>query len=156
VHSARSRVREYWPLAAIVLGAVAISIVVHEVIFPAYSWNRDEPVYLWQVNALRDGQIFTSTGDAPFFFQPWLSGIRDDMFFSQYTLGWPLVLLGGDVLFGTAAAAIVFGTALAVLGTYAVARQLTADHSVALVSAAAFTVCPGLVIQSGLYLGYLF
>jgi hypothetical protein len=153
---ARSLVREYWPLAAIVLVAVAISIVVHTVIFPAYSWNRDEPVYLWQVSALRDGHIFTSTGGAPLFFQPWLSGIRNDMFFSQYTLGWPLVLLGGDVLFGTAAAAIVVGTVLAVLGTYAVARELTADRSVALVSAAAFTICPGLVIQSGLYLGYLF
>jgi hypothetical protein len=155
-HRARPLVREYWPLAAIVLAAVAVSIVVHEVIFPAYSWNRDEPVYLWQVHALRDGNIFTSTGGAPLFFQPWLSGIRDDMFFSQYTLGWPLVLLGSDVVFGTAAAAIVFGTALAVLGTYAVARELTADRSVALVSAAAFTICPGLVIQSGLYLGYLF
>jgi hypothetical protein len=153
---ARALVREFWPLAAIVLVAVAVSIVVHEVIFPAYSWNRDEPVYLWQVQALRDGNIFTSTGGAPLFFQPWLSGIRDDMFFSQYTLGWPLVLLGGDVVFGTAAAAIVFGTALAVLGTYAVARELTSDHSTALVSAAAFTICPGLVIQSGLYLGYLF
>ena len=136
--------------------AVAISIVVHLLIFPAYSWNRDEPVYLWQVHALREGKVFTSGGGMPLFFQPWLSGIRDGMFFSQYTLGWPLVLLAGDVLFGTAAAAIVFGTALAVVGTYALGRELTSDHRIALVAAATLTLSPLLVIQSGLYLGYLF
>jgi len=156
VSPARSRVREYWPLVAIVLVASAISIVVHLAIFPAYSWNRDEPVYLWQVAALRDGQIFTSGGGMPLFFQPWLSGISDGMFFSQYTLGWPLVLLTGDVVFGTAAAAIVFGTALAVVGTYFLTRELTADSRLALVAAALLTLSPLLVIQSGLYLGYLF
>ena len=130
--------------------------MVHLLIFPAYSWNRDEPVYLWQVHALREGKVFTSGGGFPLFFQPWLSGISDGMFFSQYTLGWPLVLLAGDVLFGTAAAAIVFGTALAVVGTYALARELTSDHRIALVAAATLTLSPLLVIQSGLYLGYLF
>jgi hypothetical protein len=156
VSPARSRVREYWPLVAVVLVASAISILVHLAIFPAYSWNRDEPVYLWQVAALRDGQIFTSGGGMPLFFQPWLSGISDGTYFSQYTLGWPLILLTGDVVFGTVAAAIVFGTALAVVGTYFLARELTADSRLALVAAAVLTVSPLLVIQSGLYLGYLF
>jgi hypothetical protein len=156
VSPARSRIREYWPLLAIVLVASAISIAVHLAIFPAFSWNRDEPVYLWQVHALRDGQIFTSGGGMPLFFQPWLSGISDGTYFSQYTLGWPLVLLTGDVVFGTAAAAIVFGTALAVVGTYFLARELTEDARLALVAAAVFTLSPLLVIQSGLYLGYLF
>lgn len=153
---ARSLIRQYWPLAAIVLVAVAISIVVHTQIFPAYSWNRDEPVYLWQVQGLRAGRIFMSGGGTPFFFQPWLSGISDGMFFSQYTLGWPLVLLTGEVLFGTAAAAIVFGTALAVLGTYTMARELTRDHQLALVASAVLVLSPLLVVQSGVYLGYLF
>jgi hypothetical protein len=154
--SAHPRVREYWPLALVVLAAATISIVVHTQIFPAYSWNRDEPVYLWQVDALRAGKILTSGGGMPLFFQPWLSGLKDGMYFSQYTLGWPLVLLTGDVVFGTAAAAIVFGTALAVAGTYALGRELTQDRRIALLSASAFTLSPLLVIQSGLYLGYLF
>ena len=154
--SARSRAREYWPLLAIALAASAIAIVVHTQIFPAYSWNRDEVVYLWQTHALRDGHIFTSGGGTPLFFQPWLSGIRDGSYFSQYTLGWPLMLLAGDVVFGTAAAALVVGTLLAVAGTYALARELTSDHHVALVAAAALVISPVLVIQSGIYLNYLF
>jgi hypothetical protein len=149
-------VRRYWPLALIVLVAAAVSVVVHTRIFPAYSWNRDEPVYLWQVAGLRAGQVFTSGGGHPLFFQPWLSGIADGQFFSQYTLGWPLVLLAGDLVFGTAAAAIVAGTALAVVGTYALARELTRDHTLSLVAAAALTISPLLVVQSGVYLGYLF
>ena len=96
-----------------------MSVVVHHWVYPAYSWNRDEPVYLWQVHALRDGQILPTDGGMPAFFQPWLSGHGDGYFFSQYTLGWPIVLLVGEVVFGTAAAALAFGTLLAVLGTYA-------------------------------------
>ena len=149
-------IRRYWPLALIVLVAAAISIVVHTQVFPAYSWNRDEPVYLWQVQGLRAGQVFMTTGDHPLFFQPWLSGIRDGSFFSQYTLGWPIVLLVADVLLGTAAGAVVLGTVLAVVGTYVLAREVTHDHALALVAAAGLTISPLLVIQSGVYLGYLF
>ena len=58
----RPHLRQFWPLAAIVLVAIAISIAVHVLVFPAYSWNRDEPVYLWQVHALREGKVFTSGG----------------------------------------------------------------------------------------------
>ena len=54
----------------------------------------------------------------PEFFQPWLTGVRHGQFFSQYTLGWPGLMLIADVLFGSPAAAIVWGTVLAVLGTY--------------------------------------
>jgi hypothetical protein len=149
-------IRRYWPLALIVLVAAAISIVVHTQVFPAYSWNRDEPVYLWQMAGLREGQVFMTGGGHPLFFQPWLSGIRDGSYFSQYTLGWPIVLLVFDVLLGTAASALVLGTMLAVVGTYALARETTRDHSIALVAAAALTISPVLVIQSGVYLGYLF
>ena len=88
-------------------------------IYPAFSWNRDEATYLWQVDALRGGQIFTSDGNMPNFFWPWLAGFRDGgFFFSQYTAGWPLVLLAVDVVFGSPDLALAAGTVLAVLGTY--------------------------------------
>ena len=37
--------------------AHVLSVVVRHVVYPAFSWNRDEATYLWQVRALRDGQI---------------------------------------------------------------------------------------------------
>ena len=145
-----------WPLLALGLAAILISVVVHHWVYPAYSWNRDEPVYLWQVRALRDGVILPTDGGAPAFFQPWLSGHGPGYFFSQYTLGWPIVLLVGDVVFGTAAAALAFGSLLTVLGTYAFARTVTADRTVSLVAATVMLASPIFAIQSGVYLGYLF
>ncbi len=147
---------EYWPLALLGLLAIVLSVVVHHWIYPAYSWNRDEPVYLWQVHALRDGHILPTDGGMPAFFQPWLSGHGDGYFFSQYTLGWPIVLLVGEVVFGTAASALAFGTLLAILGTYAFARTITGDRTVSLVAATLMLVSPVVAVQSGVYLGYLF
>jgi hypothetical protein len=125
-------------------------------IFPAYSWNRDEPVYLWQVHVMRAGHFMTTDGGAPAFFQPWLTGAKDGVFFSQYTLGWPLVLLAANVLFGTPAFGLAFGAMLAVVGTYALAKELTRDHMLALVAAGVMLASPIIPIQGGVYLGYLF
>jgi hypothetical protein len=152
---ARALVAEYAPLGVLAIVAVIISLVVHHTVFPAYSWNRDEVVYLWQVQGLAEGKVLTSGGGTPLFFQPWLSGISDGMFFSQYTLGWPLVLLAGH-LFGSTAASLAFGTALAVVGTYAFAREITHDRWIAIVAASVLVLSPMLVVQSGMYLSYLF
>jgi 4-amino-4-deoxy-L-arabinose transferase-like glycosyltransferase len=153
---ARALVAEHWPVVALAVVAVVVSVVVKRTVYPAYSFNRDEPVYLWQVRALADGKVFTSGGGMPRSFQPWLSGVSDGRFFSQYTLGWPLVLLAFDVVLGSASGAIAFGTALAVVGTYSFARVVTGERSVATVAAAVLVLSPLLVIQSGVYLGYLF
>ena len=153
---ARIVAQRYGPLTLLVLAAVAISVIVHHTVFPALSWNRDEAVYLWQVHALADGKMLTSSGGMPLFFQPWLTGIRDQMFFSQYTLGWPLVLLAFETVLGSAAGALAFGSALAVVGTYAFTRTITRDRSTAIVAASLLVLSPLLVIQSGMFLGYLF
>jgi 4-amino-4-deoxy-L-arabinose transferase-like glycosyltransferase len=154
--TARALWNASWPLVGLGVLAVLVALAVHHWIYPAYSWNRDEPVYLWQTRALRAGQILPTDGGAPAFFQPWLSGHGPGYFFSQYTLGWPLVLLAGQVLFGTATSALAFGSLLAVLGTYAFARTVTGDRVVSLVAAAVMLASPIFAIQSGVYLGYLF
>jgi hypothetical protein len=153
---ARSALRTWAPVVALGVAAVLLSLWAKHTIFPAQSWNRDEPVYLWQAHALRDGHFTTTDGGAPNFFQPWLTGIKDHRFFSQYTLGWPLVVLAGDVLFGSAAPAIAFGALLAVLGTYALALELTRDRGLALVAGLVMLASPILPIQGGVVLGYLF
>jgi len=152
----RALVRRYWPLLCLSIAVVLISIASRHLMFPAYSWNRDEPVYLWQMEALRAGMFTTTDGGMPEFFRPWLTAAEDGAFFSQYTLGWPLVLLAADLAFGSPDAALAFGALLTVLGTYALARELTEDHPLALVAAAVMTLSPIVAIQGGIYLGYLF
>lgn len=151
-----SLIRTYWPVAALALLAAGLSWWSSHAVFPAYSWNRDEPVYVWQAETLRAGMFGTPDGNFPQFFHPWLSAERGGEFFSQYTLGWPLVLLVGDVLFGSPAAGLAFGAALAVVGTYAFARTVLEDHVGALVAAALMTASPIIIVQGGVYLAYLF
>ena len=124
---ARVLVRRYWPLALLGLVAVLVSAAVYHWVFPAYSWNRDETVYLWQ--ALRHGVLLPTDGGTPAFFWPWLSGHGNGFFFSQYTLGWPSILAAGLLVTGTTAVAIPFGALLSVLGMYAFARTTTRDHT---------------------------
>lgn len=152
----RRLVRTYWPLAVLGAAAVAISLLSHHLLYPALSWNRDEPVYLWHMETLRAGRFTTPDGGFPEFFHPWLSAARDGELFSHFTLGWPLALLLGDVLFGTPAAALPLGTLLTVLGTYALARELTREHGLSLLAAAIMTASPVLLAQGGVYLSYLF
>jgi hypothetical protein len=149
-------VHTYWPLVALVLIAAVVAVLVRHLVFPAYSWNRDEPVYLWQMNMLREGKALVTDGGAPAFFYPWLAGHTGSSFFSQYTPGWPLVLAAFDIVFGSPGNALVFATVLAVVATYVFTRELLRDHALALIAAAVMTASPFLVIQSGTYLGYLF
>ena len=152
----RSWLARSWMLLVVLAVTAAVSVVVRHVIYPALSWNRDEATYLWQVRGLRAGQLMTTTGGLPQFFQPWLTGVRDGHFFSQYTLGWPGLMFVADLFFGSSAAAIVWGTVLAVLGTYAFTRELTRDHRLALVTAVLMLASPMVITQAGVYLGYLF
>src|SRR4051794_2211580 len=149
-------VRTYWPVALLGAVAVALSLVARHVIYPALSWNRDEPVYLWQMETLRAGHFTTRDLGFPQFFHPWLSAAQGGELFSHFTLGWPLALLAGDVLFGTPDATLAAGALLMVVGTYALSRELTRDHSLSILAAAVMTASPVLLVQGGVYLSYLF
>src|SRR6476659_5002256 len=149
-------ISRYWLLLLLLVGAGVLSVVVRHVIYPALSWNRDESTYLWQVQGLRAGDLLSTTGGLPEFFQPWSTGGTHGQFFSQYTLGWPGVMLVADVLFGSPAASMVWGTLLAVIGTYAFTREVTRDHVLSLVTTALVVASPMIITQSGVYLGYLF
>ena len=77
-------------------------------------------------------------------------------YFSQYTLGWPLVLLASSLVLGTPSAAVVLGTVLAVVGAVAVTREIVRRDDVAIAVGVLVLASPVVVIQAGVYLGYLF
>lgn len=144
-----------WALPALAIAAFGVSLWVQHAIYPSLSWNRDEPVYLWQVEVLRAGQLTASDGGFPRLFLPWLSAAREGAVFSQYTLGWPLVLLAGAVL-GSPGLGVAAGAALCVVGTWALVRELLDDRAVATVAASLVVASPFFAVQSGVHLSYLF
>jgi len=156
----RARFAQWWSryrwLLAILAVALVTSVVIRHVVYPAYSWNRDEVTYQWQVSVLRGGHLFGSDGGFRHLFWPWLSGHNDHGFFSQYTLGWPLVMLAADILTGSTAASILVGVVVLLLGAYAFTRELTHDRRLAILTTALVVASPVFAVQSGVYLGYLF
>ncbi len=155
-HAAPSWLQNNWPLLTLTVAAFVVAIASRHLIYPALSWNRDEATYLWQADALRGGHIFTADGGMPSFFWPWLAGLHDGGFFSQYTVGWPLVLVAVDTVFGSPELALAVGTIAAVLGTYVFTRELTGNRQLGLVSATLMIASPIVLLQSGVYLAYLF
>ncbi len=148
--------RSMWPLGSLIVIAGLLSWWSSRSIFPAYSWNRDEPVYLWQAETLRAGMFSSPDGGFEEFFRPWLSVHDNSRVFSQYTLGWPLVLVVGHFIFGSYVGGLIIGAALAVAGVYALALALLRDRATALIAGAMMAASPIIIVQGGLYLGYLF
>jgi hypothetical protein len=147
--------RSRWALPALVVTAFALSLWVQHMVYPDLSWNRDEPVYLWHAEVLQGGKLSAPHGGYPEVLQPWLSAVRGNQVFSQYTLGWPLVVLLG-LLLGSAGLAVAAGAALTVGGTWALAHELSRDRLVAGAAAGLMLASPILAVQGGVYLNYLF
>ncbi len=139
----------------IVLVAAVVAAVIDAFIYPAFSWNRDEPVYLWQVELLRHGQLTAPDGGFPELLHPWLSAWREGAFFTQYPLGWPVVMLAGSLV-GWPGAALSVAAALATSGVCLLALELRRDRLVANVAGLVFLASPIFAVQSGVYLTYLF
>lgn len=152
---ARSIICSRWTPFLLAAAAAVVALVVYHHVYPGMSWNRDEPVYLWQVDLLRAGRLTSSDMGVPELLLPWLSASPDGEMFTQYPLGWPLVMLAGSAL-GSTALAMVLASVLAVSGTYALADELTDDRSVAAAAGLFMLASPILAVHSGVYLTYLF
>src|SRR5690606_17833398 len=148
--------RAHWPAVALAVAGALVALWSKAVVFPHLSWNRDEPVYLWQMEVLRSGRLAAPDGGHPDLFLPWLSAARDGELFGQYTIGWPLVLLVARVLTGSTAPALALGAALAVAGTYALAYELLRRRAVAVAAGGPLLASPILALQAGVHLTYLF
>src|SRR5699024_11252890 len=131
------------------------AVIISEVVYPNLSWNRDEPVFLWQADLLLDGQLTQTDGGFPSAFHPWLSAHRDGKFFGQYPLGWPAIIAVGK-LFAFPAIAPAAGSALFVFGGRSLARDLLGTRRRANAVGLLLLASPILAVQSRVFLNYLF
>lgn len=147
-----------WPLAVVLVTAVASAVVavcLSFTVFSHLSVNDDESVYLLQARALVHGNLFPPAPHPPSSFTPWLGVIRDGHFVMKYLpvlpalLALSLLLTGGYAL---ALAGMAFALALA---TFLLANEIVGSRRTAAAVVVLMSLSPVVIVQSGLMLPYL-
>src|SRR4051794_30926273 len=133
-----------------------ISLVVGNHFFANLSINNDEPVYVLQAELFRHGHVTLSAQDAGDSFRPWMSGRKGDRYLLVVQPVLPAVMAFTDLLFGSTRIALGLIAAGAVIAIFCAARQLLRNEWLALLAAAIFALCPLVIVQSALYLSYVF
>ncbi len=141
-------------LAGLAAGAGTLAVVVSRWLFPLYSANRDDSVYVAMARLLQRGAVTLPADQAPF--APWASGVVGGRVVLKYTPPWPAFLAAGDALTGTMRAGLFVTAAAAVVAVYALAVEVLHDRRQALVAAALLVVSPLFIVQSATYLPYVF
>ncbi|MBM9469254.1 DUF7846 domain-containing protein [Nakamurella leprariae] len=149
------RARRAWPaLVLLGVGAAAAAVLVHLWLFPLYSLNRDDSVYVAFARMIEHG-TFTLPADQDAF-RPWASAVVDDRIVVKYTPPWSAVLALAGVLTGSEVVGLAACAGAAAVLVALLAGEVLGDRPAGLVAGALFAVSPIVLVQSGTYLSYLF
>jgi hypothetical protein len=153
-----ARFCQRWAVVLLLGGGVFVcSYVVRDTIFPLYSGNKDEPVYVLQARTLAEGHLsLPQYGADTKFFQPWFTGPLGGHLIFVFPPGWPAALAAAELLFGSFQVALALVTTATVIAMYVFARVVTRDQRTAVVAAALIAASPILIVQSGLFLSYTY
>jgi len=148
----RRYLRERWRIAALALAVGVIVYLVGEWVFPYYTSNHDEGVYLQQAELLLQGQLrLRPPVDESF--RPWFFVVEDGRLLPKYTpVTAALFALGG--LVGSYRLAVAAIAAVAVALSAAVVTELF-DRRTGLLAAAILAVSPLFLVQAAVFLPYV-
>ena len=135
--------------------AFVAAIAIQRNVFPFYSGDHDEPVYRFQADMLRDGEINIPVAQNQFF-RPWLSGPGDGHLVMAFLPGWPSVLTAADVLTGSMLVGVGVAAALTVVAGFGFAREVLGSTRRAVLATTIVTLSPFTLMLSGTYLNYVF
>ncbi|MBN1994486.1 MAG: glycosyltransferase family 39 protein [Anaerolineae bacterium] len=144
-----------WVMSGLAFVAFAWAVIGSEMIFPFYSNNPDEAVYIFQARALAQGQLFLSI-DPQFseFFKAFdIINLGDRAVFKVTPVHAAFLALGLR-LCGSMRAALGFVAAGNVLLLYCLSRELYPQKRPALIAAAFLLLSPFFLIQSATFLSY--
>lgn len=146
-----------WRPALPVVGLAAVSfvlaLVVHHLWFRYGSGDRDEAIYQYQAQLLRDGHLSVPV-DQFRFYRPWLTDLYQGRLVVPFTLPWVAVLAVSSAVFGTPLVAIGAVAAGLTVGTYLFTHTLLTDRRLALAATVLVALSPFVLILSGTYLNY--
>jgi 4-amino-4-deoxy-L-arabinose transferase-like glycosyltransferase len=144
-----------------VVGALAalsfvLSLTVAELLFPYQSVNNDEAVYVFQAETMLQGELTLPADTHRDFFRPWMSAEDDGRQVMVFQPVLPATLALSERLFGSMRIAMAMIAAGCVVLVAAFTREAIGSEPSAVAAAALFAVSPLAVIQSAVYLGYLY
>src|SRR3712207_9292036 len=104
-----------WRAALVVLASVAgaTAVLTNLTLFPLYSLNRDDSVYVAMARLIETGAVTLPADADPF--RPWASAVVGDRVVLKYTPPSPAVIAAGELLTGSPRAALA-GCAAAAAG----------------------------------------
>lgn len=141
-------------MAGLAAAAFCLSFVVYRALFPLYSGDLDEGVYVFQAHMLLHGLISLPAARYGQFFRPWLSGQRDGRIFTEFQFGLPLLLASFLAVFHSIRVGLALVAAVTVVAMHGFTLELLGRRAVALGASVFLALSPIFVIQSGLVLTY--
>ncbi|MCW2704267.1 MAG: hypothetical protein JWQ37_2262 [Blastococcus sp.] len=142
-------------LAVLALAAFSASVLTSLWLFPLYSVNRDDSVYVAMARLLEHGHVTLPAAEHEFF-RPWASAVRGDRVVLKYTPPWPAVLAAADLVTGTPRIGLGLTAAATVVVMALFAGAVLRDHTAGIVAGALLALSPVFVFQSATYLPYVF
>ncbi|MEA3216646.1 MAG: hypothetical protein QOJ19_2802, partial [Acidimicrobiia bacterium] len=142
-------------VALAALGAGLAAVVLSRFVFPYFSVNNDEPVYVYQARMLLEGRLTIPVGADTAFFRPWMSGQVGRHLVMVFPPVLPALLATAQLLTGTMRSVLAVGAAAGVILAALLAREITGDRRTAATAAVLLAICPIFLIQSSLFLSYV-
>jgi hypothetical protein len=147
--------KQRWPVLVLAFVAFSWAIVVSAILFPFYSNNHDEPVYILQAQTLLDGRLTLPANEFfDDFFTPWFVMLQGDRAIFKYTPVHAAFLALGQLLFGSMRAMLGVVAAGNVILFYRLGRELCLGKPAVWLATIFFLCSPFFLIQSATYLSY--
>lgn len=137
------------------MAAAAASLLVGDHVVPLQSGNLDEAVYRFQAEMLLDGRVALPAERYGEFFRPWLSGEHDGRIFTEYQVGFALLLAASERVLGSMRLGLAAVAAANVVAVHGMARAWWRDRTTALWAAVLVALSPLFLLHSALLLTYV-
>ncbi len=128
-------------------------ISINQFLFPYYSNNHDEGVYIFQAKMLAEGNIYLKTNDYSNFFDMWFIINDGEKIYSKYSPLHSLILSFFYVLFGNMRLAIGIISCVSLIFVYLITKEIY-DIDTAKLASVICLSSPLFLLISGTYLSY--
>jgi hypothetical protein len=131
----------------------SIIVLLNQFVFPYYSSNHDEGVYIFQMKMLAQGDIYLKSNNYSDFFNAYFVINDGEKLYGKYTPVHPLILSIFYILFGDVRLAIGFLAALNIILLYFISMEIY-DSDTAKIATIICLSSPLFLIISSTYLPY--